>query len=376
MPEIEPINLTEDTDPDSTDVLVKQAAAGGAGSAKKVSMLNALLGAAADATGLGVGTGASAVDDSALLELKSTTKGFLPPRMTAAQRGAIPSPAVGLILYDITNGDLNMYTTAWKQFVFTPAASFEVGSVPFATSGCCIDDDNANFFWDNTLKRLGIGINTPGADIHIYDNSAFVDLIMQGSGGTVVRYKDLGAPVDKKWIELRTVGGIAKYQSITDAGGLNKEIINMNLETGVVTIPESLVIGDKVAGGLVPAGSTGTVAENAGNAATAARSDHEHAHIKVLQIAKSGVLTTGDGKQPFNLEVPNDGWTLQEVAARVVTAGTALTIQLHEFDASDVSQGDVLTTPLALGSNKRAATTSFVGGRNAMSFSFLATWTG
>jgi len=37
---------------------------------------------------------------SALLEMQSTTKGFLPPRMTTVQRLAIAAPATGLVVYD------------------------------------------------------------------------------------------------------------------------------------------------------------------------------------------------------------------------------------------------------------------------------------
>ena len=39
---------------------------------------------------------------SAQLEIRSATKGFLPPRMTTAQRDAIPSPAEGLVIYNLT----------------------------------------------------------------------------------------------------------------------------------------------------------------------------------------------------------------------------------------------------------------------------------
>jgi hypothetical protein len=37
---------------------------------------------------------------SAVLQADSTTQGFLPPRMTTAQRVAIASPANGLIVFD------------------------------------------------------------------------------------------------------------------------------------------------------------------------------------------------------------------------------------------------------------------------------------
>ncbi|MFY7886570.1 MAG: hypothetical protein ACOVOV_17185 [Dolichospermum sp.] len=52
---------------------------------------------------------------SAIFELSSTTTGFLPPRMTTAQRTAIVSPAAGLIVYDTdTNKSYTYDGTAWQ----------------------------------------------------------------------------------------------------------------------------------------------------------------------------------------------------------------------------------------------------------------------
>ena len=48
------------------------------------------------------GVGGSNQLPSAVLECNSTTRGFLPPRMTTTQRNAIASPAAGLIVYDTT----------------------------------------------------------------------------------------------------------------------------------------------------------------------------------------------------------------------------------------------------------------------------------
>ncbi len=59
--------------------------------------------------------GATSIDASSILELVSTTQGFLPPRMTTAQRNAIAAPAVGLVIYNTTTNKLNVYTGAWEQ---------------------------------------------------------------------------------------------------------------------------------------------------------------------------------------------------------------------------------------------------------------------
>jgi hypothetical protein len=62
-----------------------------------------------------VGIGTTAPDADAILDLSSTTKGFLPPRMTGTERDAIATPPVGLTVYNTTTNKLNFYNgTAWE----------------------------------------------------------------------------------------------------------------------------------------------------------------------------------------------------------------------------------------------------------------------
>ena len=57
------------------------------------------------------------IDASAQLQVDSTTRGFLPPRMTTTQRDAIASPAAGLIVYDTTENKHYGYNgTTWNAF--------------------------------------------------------------------------------------------------------------------------------------------------------------------------------------------------------------------------------------------------------------------
>jgi hypothetical protein len=57
--------------------------------------------------GAGVGIGTTTPSASAKVEIASTTQGFLPPRMTTAQRDAIVSPSVGLVIFNTTTYCLN-----------------------------------------------------------------------------------------------------------------------------------------------------------------------------------------------------------------------------------------------------------------------------
>jgi len=54
---------------------------------------------------------------SAILQADSTTKGFLPPRMTTTQKNAIGTPAAGLQVYDTTLNQMSYYNgTTWVNF--------------------------------------------------------------------------------------------------------------------------------------------------------------------------------------------------------------------------------------------------------------------
>lgn len=70
-----------------------------------------------------VGIGTTSPNASALLEIKSTSKGLLVPRMTKAQRDAIGGPATSLLIYqtDNTPGFYYYAGSSWKAV--TPATS-------------------------------------------------------------------------------------------------------------------------------------------------------------------------------------------------------------------------------------------------------------
>jgi hypothetical protein len=53
-----------------------------------------------------VGIGTTTPDNSSLLDLSSTTKGFLLPRMTTDQQTALINPAIGLTVFNITNNQI------------------------------------------------------------------------------------------------------------------------------------------------------------------------------------------------------------------------------------------------------------------------------
>lgn len=67
-----------------------------------------------------VGIGPGTPESSAILDASSTTKGFLPPRLTETQRDAISSPAEGLMIYNTSTGCPNYYSDGWYEVRGTP----------------------------------------------------------------------------------------------------------------------------------------------------------------------------------------------------------------------------------------------------------------
>jgi hypothetical protein len=114
----------------------------------------------ANAQNVGINSDGTAPDASAMLDVKSTTKGLLAPRMTAAQRGEITSPATGLLVYqtDAPAGYYYYSGSAWTQL---GAAS---GASQWTTTG-------SNIYYNT--GNVGIGKATPTAQLDVLTSNTF-----------------------------------------------------------------------------------------------------------------------------------------------------------------------------------------------------------
>ena len=83
-----------------------------------------------------MGVGTTTPDASSALDITSTTKGLLIPRMTETQRDAISSPATGLMVYQTTtpNGFYFYDGTEWS-IITTPGPQTGIQSTSLITSG-------------------------------------------------------------------------------------------------------------------------------------------------------------------------------------------------------------------------------------------------
>lgn len=75
-----------------------------------------------------VGIGTTTPNSNAALDITSTTKGLLPPRMDSAQRAAITSPPAGLLVYQTNSvSGLYYYTGSIWTIVYASPCGYAIG---------------------------------------------------------------------------------------------------------------------------------------------------------------------------------------------------------------------------------------------------------
>lgn len=142
---------------------------------------------------------------SAVLDVRSTTKGALFPRMTSTQRDAINSPATGLVIYNTTTQKLNWYDgDSWEEaggaaFDYATLNALTAETTPTTSDLFLIGDAGSstnkkitggNFF--NLVPSMS-SLGTVAVDdvLPIYDTS--------GSASFKVEVDDLLAANSPKW---------------------------------------------------------------------------------------------------------------------------------------------------------------------------------
>lgn len=135
---------------------------------------------------LTVGTTAAPVSTAAL-EVSSTSKGLLPPRLTLAQRNAIGSPAVGLLIIQTDNTPgLYQYTATGWSTVGAGNYTAESNSVSAApTTAVTVAPAVTNIVYTDNSNNNGtvtLGAGTEGQRLVIVNNDNGYLTVVSGSG--------------------------------------------------------------------------------------------------------------------------------------------------------------------------------------------------
>lgn len=171
-----------------------------------------------------MGIGTTTPEISSMLDVRSTSKGFLAPRMTTVQRNAIASPANGLVVYDTDLSSLYFFNgTVWSAIDSQGGATRNnyvlvksEADFPTPAAGVITLDTrtlyeiNGQIVLNNSIDLNGayvIGIDTNedklvrvGGAIFSGNNGGSIrNLVLSAPGGTVFNI-DASAGTDKNLI--------------------------------------------------------------------------------------------------------------------------------------------------------------------------------
>lgn len=179
----------------------------------KGALLTTLLALFAWAANAQVGIGTISPDGSAQLDVQSTSKGLLIPRMSLTDRGNIASPATGLLIFqtDATPGFYYYNGSAWVPL--TSAASGGGAIIPFASGTPA------------TMTTVLGGVANTGAAL--------------GFGASASNIFALGGLIDGTLIDNMAFS-IPRDGVITSLSGSFSNTIALNLLASTVTITGQL----------------------------------------------------------------------------------------------------------------------------------------
>ena len=180
-----------------------------------------------------VNTDGSLPVPSAMLDVKSTTKGLLPPRMTTTQRDAITQPVAGLTIYNTSkNGNETYNGTSWVTNTHYIGENYGGGIVFYVYDNgqhgliAATADQSTGIRWyggsnTNTRARAdGVGAGLKNTSIIIanqgpVDGNAFAATVCNEYSVTVggVTYGDWYLPskyeLNLLYLQKAVVGGFA-----------------------------------------------------------------------------------------------------------------------------------------------------------------------
>jgi hypothetical protein len=138
----------------------------------------------AQAQSVAINADSSTADPSAILDLKSSKKGLLVPRMTMTQRNAIAAPALGLLIYQ-TDGTSGFYCYSGAGWI--PVAGSGGGGPGIGTSG------GVDSFWSKKDTNIyvmrgnvGIGTDAPTEPLTVTTHDLQRGFSQHGDNGKIL----------------------------------------------------------------------------------------------------------------------------------------------------------------------------------------------
>ena len=173
------------------------------------------------AQNVGINATGALPDTKAMLDIASTTSGLLIPRMTAAQRDAIPSPPVGLQVFNLTTNTLDLYkASGWEAVTLTAPTTnlvhvHALADLPAPVGSAITLDANKMYVFSGIVNISPNYLNLNGANLRGTDPGK--DGVLSTVSGAVLR--SVGVSVFMADLVVLPASGSTKAYDFADATG-------------------------------------------------------------------------------------------------------------------------------------------------------------
>ncbi|MCF6367208.1 MAG: hypothetical protein L3J35_13550, partial [Bacteroidales bacterium] len=116
--------------------------------------------------GVKISTTGGNPDGSAILEIESTNRGLLIPRMTTAQRTSIVTPAQGLLVFDSSLGSFFIYGKNYEG---------KTGWIDLSSDAGLWTKNASSVYLTNSTYNIGVGTDSPTGKFVVQANNELTE---------------------------------------------------------------------------------------------------------------------------------------------------------------------------------------------------------
>ncbi|MFT4117881.1 hypothetical protein [Bradyrhizobium sp.] len=274
---------------------------------------------------LGIGT--VMPSPSAALDVASTSRGLLPPRMTSAQRTAIATPATGLVVYDTDLNALYVRTaSAWTSVGSGGSGTGRAGSGTFLFAGgncetagtaCAIDISSVGFTGTPVCAVTMNNIDATGYSEH---------MVVQGVTATTLKvwkgqYLNNGTTMSGNWVCVQGVG------SLGGGGGSGGSAASAAGPAGAVQFND---------GGAFGGASAFTYSSSAGLNVQNLNATGSGISVTAIGGTGTGISATANGASGTAINAATNGGTGTAISA-IATSGSGTAINANAFGSTGIA---------------------------------------
>ena len=189
-----------------------------------------------------VGIGTTNPDSSSMLQIASTTKGLLMPKMTLTERNAIVSPAGGLQIYNITNNTSDIFSGGiWKSFSYMVNSNlvyvYSLADLPTPVGAIITLDATKMYVFSGFVDISPNAIIINGAGLRGTDPQK--DMVVSNVSGAVLRSIDTSIFIE----DLAVIPFSASTKAYDFSDSTGSKYCNVFSGSSVVEIVPSLGVG-------------------------------------------------------------------------------------------------------------------------------------